>query len=234
MKTPMTLLCLCMFTTTGFAKTVTNSSSLNEQVGYSFGYLMGRSNAESVKDLDLDAFILGLKTAAQGGKSALTDEEMARVLTQHKKQSDAKQLIELKKKADANAKIGAEFLAANAKKQGVQTTQSGLQYQILKPGTGPSPKANSIVKVNYEGRLIDGTVFDSSIARNQTAEFQVSQVIQGWTEGLQLMKEGAEYRFFIPAQLGYGQIGSGDVIEPNSTLIFDVELIEILAKPSSK
>ncbi|KAB0652760.1 FKBP-type peptidyl-prolyl cis-trans isomerase [Acinetobacter bohemicus] len=232
MKTPMTLLCLCMFTTTGFAKTVTNSSSLNEQVGYSFGYLMGRSNAESVKDLDLDAFILGLKTAAQGGKSALTDEEMARVLTQHKKQSDAKQLIELKKKADANAKIGAEFLAANAKKQGVQTTQSGLQYQILKPGTGPSPKANSIVKVNYEGRLIDGTVFDSSIARNQTAEFQVSQVIQGWTEGLQLMKEGAEYRFFIPAQLGYGQIGSGDVIEPNSTLIFDVELIEILAKPS--
>ena len=232
MKTPMTLLCLCMFTTTGFAKTVTNSSSLNEQVGYSFGYLMGRSNAESVKDLDLDAFILGLKTAAQGGKSALTDEEMARVLTQHKKQSDAKQLIELKKKADANAKIGAEFLAANTKKQGVQTTQSGLQYQILKQGTGQSPKANSIVKVNYEGRLIDGTVFDSSIARNQTAEFQVSQVIQGWTEGLQLMKEGAEYRFFIPAQLGYGQIGSGDVIEPNSTLIFDVELIEILAKPS--
>lgn len=232
MKTPMTLLCLCMFTTTGFAKTVTNSSSLNEQVGYSFGYLMGRSNAESVKDLDLDAFILGLKTAAQGGKSALTDEEMVRVLTQHKKQSDAKQLIELKKKADANAKISAEFLAANAKKQGVQTTQSGLQYQILKQGTGQSPKANSIVKVNYEGRLIDGTVFDSSIARNQTAEFQVSQVIQGWTEGLQLMKEGAEYRFFIPAQLGYGQIGSGDVIEPNSTLIFDIELIEILAKPS--
>ncbi|WP_445345578.1 FKBP-type peptidyl-prolyl cis-trans isomerase [Acinetobacter bohemicus] len=232
MKTPMTLLCLCMFTTTGFAKTVTNSSSLNEQVGYSFGYLMGRSNAESVKDLDLDAFILGLKTAAQGGKSALTDEEMARVLTQHKKQSDAKQLIELKKKADANAKIGAEFLAANAKKQGVQTTKSGLQYQILKQGTGQSPKANSIVKVNYEGRLIDGTVFDSSIARNQAAEFQVSQVIQGWTEGLQLMKEGAEYRFFIPAQLGYGQIGSGDVIEPNSTLIFDVELIEILAKPT--
>ena len=232
MKTPMTLLCLCMFTTTGFAKTVTNSSSLNEQVGYSFGYLMGRSNAESVKDLDLDAFILGLKTAAQGGKSALTDEEMARVLTQHKKQSDAKQLIELKKKADANAKIGAEFLATNAKKQGIQTTKSGLQYQILKQGTGQSPKANSIVKVNYEGRLIDGTVFDSSIARNQAAEFQVSQVIQGWTEGLQLMKEGAEYRFFIPAQLGYGQIGSGDVIEPNSTLIFDVELIEILAKPS--
>jgi len=182
--------------------------------------------------LDLDAFMLGLKTAAQGGKSSLTDEEMARVLTQHKKLSDAKQLIELKQKADSNAKIGTEFLKANAKKDGVQTTKSGLQYQILKPGTGKSPQANSVVKVNYEGRLIDGTVFDSSIARNQPAEFQVSQVIQGWTEGLQLMKEGAQYRFFIPAQLGYGQIGSGDAIEPNSTLIFDVELLEVLPKSS--
>lgn len=232
MKTPITLLCLCMCTTVSFAKAVTNTSSLKEQVGYSFGYLMGRSNAESFKDLDLEAFILGLKTATEGGKSALTDEEMARVLNQQKKQSEAKQLIELKQKAEANAKTGAEFLAANAKKEGVQTTKSGLQYQILKQGNGKSPKANSMVKVNYEGRLIDGTVFDSSIARNQPAEFQLSQVIQGWTEGLQLMKEGAKYRFFIPAQLGYGQIGSGDVIEPNSTLIFDVELLEVLPKSS--
>lgn len=232
MKTSITLLCLCMCTTASFAKTVTNNNSLKEQVGYSFGYLMGRSNADSFKDLDLEAFILGLKTATQGGKSALTDEEMARVLNQHKKLSEAKQLIELKQKAETNAKIGAEFLAANAKKEGVQSTKSGLQYQILKPGTGKSPKPNSVVKVNYEGRLIDGTVFDSSIARNQPAEFQVSQVIQGWVEGLQLMNEGAKYRFFIPAQLGYGQIGSGDVIEPNSTLIFDVELLEVLPKSS--
>ena len=193
---------------------------------------MGRSNAESFKDLDLEAFILGLKTATQGAKSALTDEEMARVLNQHKKLSEAKQLIELKQKAEANAKIGAEFLAANAKKEGIQSTKSGLQYQILKQGNGKSPKPYSVVKVNYEGRLIDGTVFDSSIARNQPAEFQVSQVIQGWVEGLQLMNEGAKYRFFIPAQLGYGQIGSGDVIEPNSTLIFDVELLEVLPKSS--
>ena len=228
MKTPITMLFFCLFTTASFAKPVTNTSSLNEQVGYSFGYLMGRSNAESVKDLDLDAFMLGLKTAAKGGTSALTDEEMARVLTQHKKLSDAKQLIELKQKADVNAKVGAEFLKANAKKQGVQTTKSGLQYQILKQGTGKSPQANSFVKVNYEGRLIDGTVFDSSIARNQPAEFQVSQVIQGWTEGLQLMKTGAKYRFFIPAKLAYGEIGAGDTIGPNNTLIFDIELIKIL------
>ena len=230
MKKSISLLCLCIFTTASFAKPITISSSLDEQVGYSLGYLLGRSNAESVKDLDLDAFTLGLKAAVQGGKPALTDEEMARVLTQHKKQNDAKQLIELKQKADANAKIGAEFLATNAKKPNIQTTKSGLQYQILKSGMGASPKTNSVVKVNYEGRLIDGTVFDSSIARHQPAEFQVSQVIQGWTEGLQLMKEGAQYRFFIPAALGYGQIGSGDAIEPNSTLIFDVELLEVLPK----
>jgi FKBP-type peptidyl-prolyl cis-trans isomerase FklB len=116
------------------------------------------------------------------------------------------------------------------KKADVKTTASGLQYMVLQQGQGKSPKANSKVKVHYEGRLIDQTVFDSSIARQQPAEFQVSQVIQGWTEGLQLMKEGAKYRFFIPAKLGYGQIGSGDVIEPNSTLIFDVELIEVLPK----
>ena len=110
----------------------------------------------------------------------------------------------------------------------MKVTKSGLQYQVLQAGTGKSPKASSTVKVHYEGRLIDGTVFDSSIARDQAAEFQVSQVIQGWTEGLQLMKVGAKYRFFIPAALAYGQIGSGDAIEPNSTLIFDVELLEIV------
>ena len=153
---------------------------------------------------------------------------MARVLTQFKKQAEAKQLIELKKVADNNAKIGEAFLNTNAKKAGVQVTKSGLQYQVLQAGSGKSPKATSTVKVHYEGRLIDGTVFDSSIARDQAAEFQVSQVIQGWTEGLQLMKVGAKYRFFIPAALAYGQIGSGDAIEPNSTLIFDVELLEIV------
>lgn len=232
MKTSITLLCLCLFSTVGFAKDVNNTSNQKDQIGYSFGYLMGRSNAEAIKDLDLDAFILGLRTAAQGAKSSLTDEEMTKALTQYKKQSDAKQLIELKQKADANAKIEAEFLAANAKKQGVKTTASGLQYQILKAGTGKSPKATSLVRVNYEGRLIDGTVFDSSIARSQPAQFQVSQVIQGWMEGLQLMKEGATYRFFIPAKLAYGQIGSGDAIQPNSTLIFDVELLEIIKKPT--
>ena len=230
MKIQMTLLCLALCANGTFAKDINTKSSAAEQVGYSFGYLMGRSNADAMKDMDIDAFITGLKTASQGKSASLSDEEMTRALTQYKKQTEAKQLIELKQQADKNAQIGNAFLAENAKKDGIKITKSGLQYQVLQEGKGKTPKANSTVKVDYEGRLIDGTVFDSSIARHQPATFQVSQVIQGWTEGLQLMKEGAEYRFFIPANLAYGQIGSGDAIEPNSTLIFDVELLEITSK----
>lgn len=228
MKIHILLASTLLFSAATFAKPITTSSPNAEQIGYSFGYLMGRTNAESLKDLNLEAFIQGLREAAQGKEASLTDEEMARVLTQYKKQAEAQQLIELRKKAEENNRIGSAFLAENAKKSGVQTTASGLQYQIIQAGTGKTPKVSSKVKVDYEGRLIDGTVFDSSIARQHPAEFQVNQVIQGWTEGLQLMKEGAKYRFFIPAHLAYGQIGSGDIIEPNSTLIFDVELLQVL------
>lgn len=228
MKIQILMASTLLFSATTFAKPITTSSSSSEQAGYSFGYLMGRTNAESMKDLNLEAFIQGLREAAQGKEASLTDEEMARVLTQYKKQAEAQQLIELRKQAEDNSKIGTAFLAENAKNAGMQTTASGLQYQVLKAGTGKTPKVSSKVKVDYEGRLIDGTIFDSSIARQQPAEFQVNQVIQGWTEGLQLMKEGAKYRFFIPAHLAYGQIGSGDIIEPNSTLIFDVELLQVL------
>ena len=227
MKIATTFLCLSLAATASFAKDISTKSSEAEQVGYSFGYLMGRSNAESLQGIDLDAFTQGLKAAAAGQKSTLSDEEMARVLTQFKRQTEAKELQELKKIADENKQKGQAFLTENAKKVGVKTTKSGLQYQVLKEGSGKSPKASSTVQVHYEGRLIDDTVFDSSIARDQPAEFKANQVIQGWTEGLQLMKEGAKYRFFIPSELAYGQIGSGDVIEPNSTLIFDVELIKI-------
>ncbi|NKS44079.1 FKBP-type peptidyl-prolyl cis-trans isomerase [Acinetobacter lwoffii] len=228
MKIQISLMVLLLSSGSLFAKDVTNKSPEAEQVGYSFGYLMGKSNADSLQGIDLDAFSVGLKAAAAGKQATLSEEDMARVLTQFKRQAEAKELITLKKQADENAKIGQAFLAENAKKPGIKTTKSGLQYQILQEGKGKSPSANSNVRVHYEGRLIDGTVFDSSIARNQPVVFRTTQVITGWTEGLQLMKEGAKYRFFIPAELAYGQIGSGDVIEPNSTLIFDVELLEII------
>ena len=230
MKIQMTLLCLALCSTGLSAKTVNNKSNYEDKVGYSFGYIMGRGNADALKDMDLDAFLDGLKAASKGQSSALSDEEMSKVLTQFKKNTEAKQLIAHKNLAEENEKIGSAFLAENAKKSNIKVTKSGLQYEVIKQGSGKTPKASSKVKVHYEGRLLDNTVFDSSIARQQPAEFMVSQVISGWTEGLQLMKEGSIYRFYIPANLAYGQIGSGDAIEPNSTLIFDVELLEVSPK----
>lgn len=227
MKIQMTLLCLALCSTGLSAKTVNNKSNYEDKVGYSFGYIMGRGNADALKDMDLDAFLDGLKAASKGQSSALSDEEMSKVLTQFKKNTEAKQLIAHKSLAEENEKIGSAFLAENAKKPNIKVTKSGLQYEVIKQGSGKTPKASSKVKVHYEGRLLDNTVFDSSIARQQPAEFMVSQVISGWTEGLQLMKEGSIYRLYIPANLAYGQIGSGDAIEPNSTLIFDVELVKV-------
>lgn len=228
MKIQLSLAALLLCSGSLYAKTITTKSSEAEQVGYSFGYLMGKNNADALKDIDLDAFSHGLKAAAAGQQATLTEEDMAKVLLQYKRQADARELIELKKKAEENAQTGQAFLSENAKKSGIKTTKSGLQYQVLQEGKGKAPTARSSVKVHYEGRLLDGTVFDSSIARNQPVVFQSTQVISGWTEGLQLMKPGAKYRFFIPPELGYGQIGSGDVIEPNSTLIFEIELLEVM------
>ena len=128
--------------------------------------------------------------------------------------------------AATNAANAKQFLVTNAKKTGVVTTASGLQYQVLKTGTGKSPKATDKVKVNYEGRLADGTIFDSSYKRGEAVTFPLNQVIKGWTEGVQLMKEGAKYRLFVPPALGYGEAGNAE-IEPNSLLIFDVELLQV-------
>ncbi|MFH4158914.1 FKBP-type peptidyl-prolyl cis-trans isomerase [Acinetobacter bereziniae] len=228
MKKTLIALSMGLLSSVAFAAPINNKSAQQDQLGYSYGYVMGRSNADTLKQINLDAFIQGIKEGSTGQKAALTDEEMAKALAQYKQQTEAKQLLEFKKAADENAQLGEKFLAENAKKAGVITRPSGLQYSILQQGTGKSPSAKSKVSVNYEGRLLDGTVFDSSFARNETVEFQVSQVIQGWTEGLQLMKEGAKYRFFIPAKLAYGDMGAGDAIGPDSTLIFDVELLKVL------
>lgn len=214
-----------------FAATpITNKSPAKEQFSYSYGYLMGRNNTDALTDLNLDIFYQGLQEGSQSKTARLTDEEMAKAINDYKKTLEAKQLVEFQKTGQLNTQAGTAFLADNAKKSGVITTKSGLQYQVLKEGNGQKPKATSRVKVNYEGRLLDGTVFDSSIARNHPVEFQLSQVIAGWTEGLQTMKEGGKTRFFIPANLAYGEVGAGDTIGPNSTLIFDIELLQVLPK----
>lgn len=228
MKKTLITFGLSILCTNVFSAPINNKSSQQEQLGYSYGYVMGRTNADTLKQVNLNAFIQGIKEGSAGQKATLSDEEMAKALAQYKQQSEAKQMVEFKKLADENAKQGDAFLTNNAKQTGVITRPSGLQYSILQQGTGKSPTAKSKVSVNYEGRLLDGTVFDSSIARNEAVEFQVSQVIAGWTEGLQLMNEGAKYRFYIPAKLAYGEIGAGDSIGPNSTLIFDVELLKVL------
>ena len=212
---------------TAHAAPITLKSPEKDRLGYSYGYLIGKSYAETLKDLNIESISQGLQDAMQGKTASLTDEEMINLLGQYKKRLEAKQLIEFQELAQKNEQIGKTFLTENAKKTGIVTTQSGLQYQVLQAGKGKSPKASSTVKVNYEGRLLDDTVFDSSIARNHPVEFKLNQVIAGWTEGVQTMKVGGKSRFFIPANLAYGDVGSGDAIGPNSTLIFDIELLEV-------
>jgi FKBP-type peptidyl-prolyl cis-trans isomerase FklB len=216
-----------MLSSTAFAAEISTKSSLEKQVGYSLGYSMANNNADVFSDIDIDAFLIGFKAALAGKAPGLSPEQMSTALSQYRQQSESKALVEFQKDAATNLKTGQQFLAQNAKAAHVKTTRSGLQYQVLQAGTGKKPKASSTVRVHYEGRLLDQTVFDSSIARQQPAEFKLSQVIPGWTEGVQLMPVGSKYRFFIPAALAYGETGSGDVIGPNSTLIFDIELLAI-------
>lgn len=205
---------------------ITEQSTAPEKVGYSLGYMMAEGNKDSIEDLNLDTFEKGFRDGYAGKDSALTQEQMEKVLTDYQKEQEEKFVKEMETKVTENKTKGTAFLAANAKKEGVQTTASGLQYKMITAGTGKSPKATDIVEVNYEGKLIDGTVFDSSYERGEPIEFPLNQVIPGWTEGLQLMKEGGKYEFYIPGDLAYGEAGNQG-IEPNSTLIFTVELLKV-------
>ena len=157
----------------------------------------------------------------------LGDAEAQQIVQEFFAKQEEKQKAEAAEKGKAAKQDGEKFLAENGKKEGVITTASGLQYQVLREGNGQSPKATDTVECHYEGTLIDGTKFDSSYDRGQTATFPLNQVIAGWTEGLQLMKEGGKYRFFIPYELGYGERGAGASIPPFSTLVFDVELVSV-------
>ena len=205
---------------------ITEQSPASEKVGYSLGFMMAEGNKEAVKDLDLNTFEKGFRDGYEGKDSALTQEQMQEVLTAYQKEQEEKFVKDMEKKTTENKAAGTAFLAENAKKEGVKTTASGLQYKVVTAGTGKSPKATDVVEVNYEGKLIDGTVFDSSYERGEPIEFPLNQVIAGWTEGLQLMKEGGKYEFYIPSDIAYGEAGNSG-IEPNSTLIFTVELLKV-------
>lgn len=205
---------------------ITEQSSASEKVGYSLGFMMAEGNKEAVKDLNLDTFEKGFRDGYEGNDSALTQEQMQEVLMTYQKEQEEQFVKDMENKATENKTAGTAYLAENAKKEGVKQTESGLQYKVLKEGTGKSPKETDVVEVNYEGKLIDGTVFDSSYERGEPIEFPLNQVIAGWTEGLQLMKEGGKYEFYIPSDIAYGEAGNAG-IEPNSTLIFTVELLSV-------
>ncbi|MCC7377045.1 MAG: FKBP-type peptidyl-prolyl cis-trans isomerase [Verrucomicrobiales bacterium] len=199
-----------------------------QRASYCIGLDIGSNMKKQKLDLDSKALAAGLADAL-AGKPGLTADEIHATLADFQKTEMAKAEARAKTAGAENAKAGEEFLAANAKKDGVKSTTSGLQYKTLKSGTGKSPKTSDTVKVHYTGKLIDGTVFDSSVERNEPATFGVDQVIPGWTEVLQLMKEGDKWQVYIPSKLAYGERGAGPDIGPNSTLVFDVELLSIEA-----
>jgi FKBP-type peptidyl-prolyl cis-trans isomerase FklB len=198
-----------------------------EKLSYSIGMDIGGNLKRQSVDVDPDVLAKGLKDSFTGGKTLLTEEEARKAITEFQKTLMAKQAETMHKLAAKNREDGEKFLAENAKKPGVKTLPSGLQYEEITPGTGKSPKATDTVTTHYRGTLIDGTEFDSSYKRGEPATFQVSGVIPGWTEALQLMKEGAKWRIFLPPGLAYGERGAGRDIGPNATLVFEVELISV-------
>ncbi len=205
----------------------TSLKTKKDKVSYVIGVNVGKGMQQQSIDIDPDIFAKGLKDAMTGAKTAITDEEMRQVLTAFQKEMAEKQAEKMKVVAEKNKKEGEAFLAANKKKKGVKTLPSGLQYKVIKEGTGEMPKLTDTVTTNYRGTLIDGTEFDSSYKRGQPAKFPVKGVIAGWTEALQLMKVGSTWQLFIPSSLAYGERGAGNIIGPNATLIFDIELISI-------
>ncbi len=190
-----------------------------KEVSHAFGVVMGKYLKDSKIEADYKHIMKGLKEAV---KKDDIDVQAAQNILQR-----AAEAIHKKEVAE-NAKKEAEFLAENAKKDGVTTTESGLQYEVIKEGSGKNPTETDTVKVHYKGTLLDGTVFDSSYERNEPVEFPLNAVIPGWGEGLRLMKKGAKYKLYIPAEIAYGERGVPQVIPPNSLLTFEVELLEIL------
>lgn len=198
-----------------------------DRFSYSLGYDLGRNFSQNGVDLSADVLLQGLKDAMTGTKPAMSEEEMRESMTALRQDVTARQQEKRKELAERNKKDGEAFLEANKKKKGIKTLPSGLQYKVLAEGKGKSPKATDKVSVHYRGTLIDGTEFDSSHKRGQPATFVLNQVVKGWTEGVQLMKEGGKVELFLPSELAYGDRGAGPVIGPNATLIFEIELLSI-------
>ena len=205
-----------------------------DKVSYALGMNLGANLKRDSIDIDTAILVRALKDTVAGGKTLLTESEARAALTQLQTAVRGKQMEKMKLAGEANKKEGDSFLAANKTKEGIVTLPSGLEYKILTQGTGPKPATTDTVVCNYRGTLINGTEFDSSYKRGQPATFPVSGVIKGWTEALQLMPVGSKWQLFLPAELAYGERGPSPEIGPNSTLVFEVELLSIQAKDKEK
>ena len=222
-------------------KTATDNKSdytFEQKVAVSFGAVAGanfKKSFDEMKDLDVnfdkDLFIKSFTAAINGAEPEFSESDMQAALEEFGRKMQTKQIEKMKAEAEKNLKAGEAFLAENAKKDGVKTTESGLQYKIITPGEGESPAAKDTVKVNYRGTLIDGTEFDKS---QEPIEFGLDHVIPGWTEGLQLLKKGGKAEFYIPAKLAYGEHSPSPAIPANAVLVFEVELLDIKKASSGK
>jgi FKBP-type peptidyl-prolyl cis-trans isomerase FklB len=218
MKRFMIILCATLIST-GFAY-AEKPQSEKDKVSYVFGHNVGENMKKSNMELDIDFFIMGLTSGLAGNESLFTKEEAKDLLIRFQQQMAAAKFNKNKEKED-------QFLTTNSMKKGINQTTSGLQYKIIKEGSGKKPALTSKVTVHYKGTLLSGKVFDSSYKRGKPATFPLNGVVKGWQEALQLMKEGAKWRLFIPAKLGYGKRGAGRIIGPGAMLIFDIELIKV-------
>lgn len=201
--------------------------SLTERISYAYGLMIARQLSDRGIEIDLAQFSEAFKAVMEKKEPLLSEDEVSAAFAENQKMLDAKNATGPDKE---NLDKGIAFLAENAKKEGVKTTASGLQYEVIKEGEGAKPKSTDEVRVHYHGTLIDGKVFDSSVERGEPTEFPLNRVIPGWTEGVQLMSKGSKYRFFIPYDLAYGDRGAGADIKPYSALIFEVELLDILGQ----
>ena len=202
-----------------------------DKLSYALGMSMGHNfKGTGIKTLNSADFAAGVASVYDGVKPEMTFDEAKRIVNEYFAKLEAEMQAEAAKQGEVNRKNGEAVLTENAKREGIKVTESGLQYEVLESGKGDSPKASDNVEVHYTGKLIDGTVFDSSVERGVPASFGVTQVIPGWVEALQLMHEGDKWRLYIPSDLAYGPNGAGGVIGPNMTLIFDVELLRVIKK----
>lgn len=232
MKKTLLTIALVAVSSSTFATTTLKSEQ--DKLSYAIGSDLGKNFKQQNIPVEPSIFVQGMKDSMQGKNSQMTDEEMKQTLQNFQKKMMMKRVAQMKQQSDINKKAGVDFLEANKGKNGVVTTDSGLQYKVIEKGVGDSPAATDMVEVEYTGKLISGKVFDSTEKTGKPVKFNVGGVIKGWTEALQLMKPGGKWEVYIPSELAYGSRNSGGPIGPNQTLIFQIKLLSVEKSKAKK